>query len=34
VIAAALKPEYDATALRERVAALAAEHPLYPGLTG
>jgi glycine hydroxymethyltransferase len=34
VIAAALKPEYDATALRERVAALAAEHPLYPGLAG
>jgi glycine hydroxymethyltransferase len=35
VIAEALKPSYDegvAAKLRERVAALAAEHPLYPAL--
>jgi glycine hydroxymethyltransferase len=32
VIAEALKPEFDARALRDRVRALAAEHPLYPGL--
>jgi glycine hydroxymethyltransferase len=32
VIAQALKPSYDAEALRGRVAALAAKHPLYPGL--
>jgi glycine hydroxymethyltransferase len=30
IIAAALKPGYDAGALRERVAVLAREHPLYP----
>ncbi|MFE6776463.1 serine hydroxymethyltransferase [Streptomyces sp. NPDC057702] len=29
VIAQALKPSYDAEALRERVSALAAKHPLY-----
>ncbi|WP_405588245.1 serine hydroxymethyltransferase [Streptomyces sp. NBC_01190] len=34
VIAEALKPTYDAAALRERVSALAAAHPLYPGLAG
>ncbi|AWW37436.1 serine hydroxymethyltransferase [Streptomyces sp. AS58] len=33
VIAEALKPSYDATALRARVTALADKHPLYPGLT-
>lgn len=32
VIAEALKPSYDADALRTRVSALAAKHPLYPGL--
>jgi glycine hydroxymethyltransferase len=32
VIAEALKPEFDAQALRARVRALAAEHPLYPNL--
>ncbi|MFF4404495.1 serine hydroxymethyltransferase [Streptomyces sp. NPDC002536] len=32
VIAEALKPGYDAQALRARVTALAAKHPLYPGL--
>lgn len=32
VIAEALKPSYDAAALRDRVSALAAKHPLYPGL--
>lgn len=32
VIAEALKPGYDAEALRARVTALAAKHPLYPGL--
>ncbi|MFE0422820.1 serine hydroxymethyltransferase [Streptomyces sp. NPDC058953] len=33
VIAEALKPSYDAVALRARVTALAEKHPLYPGLT-
>ncbi|PRH77420.1 serine hydroxymethyltransferase [Streptomyces solincola] len=32
VIAEALKPAYDADALKARVSALAAKHPLYPGL--
>lgn len=32
VIAAALKPEFDRDALAARVTALAAKHPLYPGL--
>ncbi|RCV51492.1 serine hydroxymethyltransferase [Marinitenerispora sediminis] len=32
IIAAALQPEHDAAALRDRVAALARKHPLYPGL--
>ncbi|MCP9986351.1 serine hydroxymethyltransferase [Streptomyces sudanensis] len=32
VIAEALKPSYDAEALKARVTALAARHPLYPGL--
>ncbi|WP_026197358.1 serine hydroxymethyltransferase [Sciscionella marina] len=32
IIAAALKPECDEAALRERVAALVAKHPLYPAL--
>ncbi|MFF7021818.1 serine hydroxymethyltransferase [Streptomyces klenkii] len=32
IIAAALKPTYDAEALRGRVTALADKHPLYPGL--
>ncbi|MFE1953411.1 serine hydroxymethyltransferase, partial [Streptomyces sp. NPDC059524] len=32
VIAEALKPSYDATALKARVTALADKHPLYPGL--
>ncbi|MFJ9665882.1 serine hydroxymethyltransferase [Streptomyces sp. NPDC101219] len=32
VIAETLKPEYDAETLRARVTALAAKHPLYPGL--
>ncbi|GHC49068.1 serine hydroxymethyltransferase [Streptomyces cinnamoneus] len=32
VIAEALKPGFDAEALRGRVTALAAKHPLYPGL--
>jgi glycine hydroxymethyltransferase len=32
VIARALQPGYDADALSARVAALAAKHPLYPGL--
>ncbi|MGW2599848.1 serine hydroxymethyltransferase [Streptomyces klenkii] len=32
IIAAALKPSYDAEALRGRVTALADKHPLYPGL--
>ncbi|PRX95733.1 serine hydroxymethyltransferase [Allonocardiopsis opalescens] len=32
IVAAALLPEFDAAALRGRVAALTAKHPLYPGL--
>jgi len=32
IIAETLKPAYDAAALRERVSALAAKHPLYPEL--
>ncbi|MEV8567815.1 serine hydroxymethyltransferase [Streptomyces sp. NPDC051322] len=32
IIAAALKPSYDREALAARVTALAAKHPLYPGL--
>ncbi|GAA2000333.1 serine hydroxymethyltransferase [Nocardiopsis rhodophaea] len=32
ILAEALKPEYDAAALRDRVVALARKHPLYPGL--
>ncbi|MCC5035659.1 serine hydroxymethyltransferase [Streptomyces sp. WAC 00631] len=32
IIAEALKPSYDAEALRGRVSALTAKHPLYPGL--
>ncbi|GGP49965.1 serine hydroxymethyltransferase [Streptomyces abikoensis] len=32
IIAEALKPGFDATALRGRVTALADKHPLYPGL--
>ncbi|MER0247301.1 serine hydroxymethyltransferase [Streptomyces sp. HSW2009] len=32
IIAEALKPSYDAAALRERVTALAAKHPLYSTL--
>ncbi|MFI6337123.1 serine hydroxymethyltransferase [Streptomyces sp. NPDC050535] len=32
IIAAALKPAYDADSLKNRVAALADKHPLYPGL--
>ncbi|MFI6491122.1 serine hydroxymethyltransferase [Streptomyces sp. NPDC050564] len=32
VIAEALKPSYDAEALKARVKALADKHPLYPGL--
>ncbi|GAB2744909.1 serine hydroxymethyltransferase [Streptomyces bullii] len=32
VIAEALKPSYDAEALKARVTALADKHPLYPGL--
>lgn len=32
IIAQALKPSYDAAALRERVSALAAKHPLYASL--
>ncbi|MET9295728.1 serine hydroxymethyltransferase [Streptomyces sp. NPDC003077] len=32
VIAEALKPSYDAEALKARVTALAAKHPLYPSL--
>ncbi|GAA3753297.1 glycine hydroxymethyltransferase [Spinactinospora alkalitolerans] len=32
IIAAALKPEYDAEALRARVRSLADRHPLYPNL--
>ncbi|MEV6790622.1 serine hydroxymethyltransferase [Streptomyces sp. NPDC051320] len=32
IIAAALKPTYDREALAARVTALAAKHPLYPGL--
>ncbi|MGP3948233.1 serine hydroxymethyltransferase [Streptomyces sp. 7N604] len=32
VIAEALKPSYDAEALKARVSALAEKHPLYPGL--
>ncbi|MEV4295679.1 serine hydroxymethyltransferase [Microbispora rosea] len=34
VIARVLQPEADLTALRARVEALAAKHPLYPGLNG
>lgn len=34
VIAQALRPDADLTALRARVEALAAKHPLYPGLNG
>ncbi|MDA8370864.1 MAG: serine hydroxymethyltransferase [Nocardiopsaceae bacterium] len=34
IIAQALKPEYDAAALRGRVDALVRKHPLYPGLAG
>ncbi|MGP3981051.1 serine hydroxymethyltransferase [Streptomyces sp. KR80] len=33
IIAQALKPSYDAEGLKARVSALAAKHPLYPGLT-
>jgi glycine hydroxymethyltransferase len=32
VIAEALKPSFDAEALKARVAALVATHPLYPGV--
>ncbi|QIQ02550.1 serine hydroxymethyltransferase [Streptomyces liangshanensis] len=32
IIAAALKPDFDREALAARVTALAAKHPLYPGL--
>ncbi|GGU99478.1 serine hydroxymethyltransferase [Streptomyces spectabilis] len=32
VIAETLKPDFDAAALAARVSALAAKHPLYPGL--
>ncbi|MEU8568768.1 serine hydroxymethyltransferase [Streptomyces pathocidini] len=32
IIAEALKPSYDAEALKARVTALADKHPLYPGL--
>jgi glycine hydroxymethyltransferase len=32
IIAEALKPSYDTQALSARVSALAAKHPLYPGL--
>ncbi|QCX79265.1 Serine hydroxymethyltransferase 2 [Streptomyces sp. YIM 121038] len=32
IIAEALKPGFDAESLRGRVSALAAKHPLYPGL--
>src|SRR5688572_32463990 len=32
IIAEALKPGFDAATLRSRVQALAAKHPLYPGL--
>ncbi|HEY5833447.1 MAG TPA: serine hydroxymethyltransferase, partial [Streptomyces sp.] len=32
IVAAALKPTYDAPALRARVSALAAKYPLYPSL--
>ncbi|WP_022882572.1 serine hydroxymethyltransferase [Gryllotalpicola ginsengisoli] len=32
IIASALRPDYDAAALRERVRALAEAFPLYPGL--
>ncbi|MER5768323.1 serine hydroxymethyltransferase [Streptomyces sp. NPDC001985] len=32
IIAEALKPSYDTEALSARVSALAAKHPLYPGL--
>ncbi|WP_030785141.1 serine hydroxymethyltransferase [Streptomyces sp. NRRL S-920] len=32
VIAEALKPDFDADALKARVSALAAKHPLYPNL--
>ncbi|MBB4929999.1 glycine hydroxymethyltransferase [Lipingzhangella halophila] len=32
IIAEALKPEYDAAALGERVQALVRKHPLYPGI--
>ncbi|MGW0779138.1 serine hydroxymethyltransferase, partial [Streptomyces sp. NPDC002835] len=32
IIAEALKPSYDVPALSARVTALAAKHPLYPGL--
>ncbi|KNE81875.1 MULTISPECIES: serine hydroxymethyltransferase [Streptomyces] len=32
IIAEALKPSYDAEALRGRVSALTVKHPLYPGL--
>ncbi len=34
VIAQALRPGADLTALRARVEALAAKHPLYPGMNG
>ncbi|MEU6659517.1 serine hydroxymethyltransferase [Streptomyces sp. NPDC046821] len=34
IIAEALKPQYDAAALKARVTALADKHPLYPGLRG
>ena len=33
IIALALKPEPDITALRARIEALAAKHPLYPHLS-
>lgn len=32
IIAEALKPDFDKDALAARVSALAAKHPLYPGL--
>ncbi|MFC7329992.1 serine hydroxymethyltransferase [Marinactinospora rubrisoli] len=33
IIAAALQPDHDASALRNRVTALTRKHPLYPGLS-
>lgn len=32
IIAETLKPDFDKAALSARVSALAAKHPLYPGL--